>query len=147
MTNPKPKPRRSNPARPCGSADHRGCDPGHGPFVRLVLAVVGVDLRVILSCAEAIDNRLRLDEVHRDSDRQRAGGASPSSKPTADAALPPMLVDRREAARLLGISPGTIDNLRATGELPSVKLMGRRLYDVADLSAFIAQRKTREGTS
>lgn len=54
---------------------------------------------------------------------------------------PPMLVDRREAARLLGVSPGTIDNLRLRGELPSVKIAARRLYDVADLRRFIESRK------
>lgn len=53
----------------------------------------------------------------------------------------PLLVDRREAARLLGVSPGTIDNLRLRGELPSVKLLARRLYDVADLRRFIESRK------
>ena len=53
----------------------------------------------------------------------------------------PLLVDRREAARLLGVSPGTIDNLRTRGELPSVKLLARRLYDVADLRRFIEARK------
>lgn len=53
----------------------------------------------------------------------------------------PMLVDRREAGRLLGVSPGTIDNLRTSGELPSVKLLARRLYDVADLRRYIDARK------
>lgn len=55
----------------------------------------------------------------------------------------PMLVDRREAGRLLGVSPGTIDNLRNAGEIPSLKLMSRRLYDVADLRRFIDARKER----
>ena len=53
----------------------------------------------------------------------------------------PMLVDRLEAGRLLGVSPGTIDNLRLRGELPSVKLMARRLFDVSDLRRFIDSRK------
>jgi hypothetical protein len=53
----------------------------------------------------------------------------------------PLLVDRREAARLLGVSAGTVDNLRLRGELPSVKLLARRLYDVADLRRFIDARK------
>lgn len=53
----------------------------------------------------------------------------------------PILVDRREAARLLGVSPGTIDNLRTRGELPSVKIAARRLFDVADLYRFIESRK------
>jgi excisionase family DNA binding protein len=53
----------------------------------------------------------------------------------------PLLVDRREAARLLGVSPGTIDNLRTRGELPSVKLFTRRLFDVADLRRYVEVRK------
>lgn len=57
------------------------------------------------------------------------------------AAAAPLLVDRREAGRLLGVSPGTIDNLRLRGELPSVKLLARRLFDVADLRRFIENRK------
>lgn len=61
------------------------------------------------------------------------------SDPTTGSA--PMLVDRREAARLLSVSPGTIDNLRTRGELPSVKVLSRRLFDVADLRRFIEARK------
>ena len=49
----------------------------------------------------------------------------------------PMLIDRREAARLLGVSHGTIDNLRTRGELQSIKLGARRLFDVADLRKLI----------
>ena len=66
---------------------------------------------------------------------------------TSDTNTPPapLLVDRREAARLLGVSPGTVDNLRLRGELPSVKLLSRRLFDVADLRAFIESRKCSSG--
>lgn len=53
----------------------------------------------------------------------------------------PLLVDRREAARLLGVSAGTIDNLRIRGELPSVKLGTRRLYDRGDLRQLVDSRK------
>jgi excisionase family DNA binding protein len=53
----------------------------------------------------------------------------------------PLLVDRREAGRLLGVSPGTIDNLRTRGELPSVKIAARRLFDVADLRRYIEAQK------
>ncbi|MCE7974269.1 MAG: DNA-binding protein [Leptolyngbya sp. PLA1] len=52
-----------------------------------------------------------------------------------------MLVDRREAGRLLGVCGNTIDNLRRRGELPSVKIAARRLFDVADLRRFIDARK------
>ncbi|GIK17958.1 MAG: hypothetical protein BroJett004_01220 [Planctomycetota bacterium] len=64
--------------------------------------------------------------------------ATDTNTPTATA---PLLVDRREAGRLLGVSPGTIDNLRTRGELPSVKLLSRRLFDVADLRRYIEARK------
>jgi excisionase family DNA binding protein len=50
-------------------------------------------------------------------------------------------VDRLEAAQALGVSPGTIDNLRRSGELPSVKIGTRRLFDMADLRRFIDARK------
>ena len=63
---------------------------------------------------------------------------SSTNTPTTPA---PLLVDRREAGRLLGVSPGTIDNLRTRGELPSMKIAARRLFDVADLRRFIDARK------
>lgn len=54
---------------------------------------------------------------------------------------PPLLVDKLEAARLLSISPSTLETLWRSGELPSLKIGARRLYDVADLRAFIARKK------
>lgn len=73
-------------------------------------------------------------------------GARSTTTGTSDTTLnastsAPLLVDRREAGRLLCVSPGTIDNLRLAGELPSLKLRGRRLYDVADLRRLIESRK------
>ena len=53
----------------------------------------------------------------------------------------PLLVDRREAARLLGISAGSVDNLRTRGELPSIKIGAARRFDVADLRRFVEARK------
>lgn len=61
-----------------------------------------------------------------------------SNTPTTPA---PMLVDRREAGRLLGISPGSVDNARLRGELISLKIGARRLYDVADLRRYVEARK------
>lgn len=52
----------------------------------------------------------------------------------------PLLLDRHGAARLLGVSPGTIDNLRLRGQLPSLKIGARRLYVVAELVRFIESR-------
>lgn len=57
----------------------------------------------------------------------------------------PLLVDRREAGRMLGVSAGTIDNLRARGELSSVKIGTRRLYQVTDLLRYIEVRKGVQG--
>lgn len=57
----------------------------------------------------------------------------------------PLLVDRREAGRMMGVSPGTIDNLRLRGELASVKIGARRLFDVANLRRFIDERKRAGG--
>lgn len=73
-------------------------------------------------------------------------GARSTRTGTADATIspnlrPPLLVDRLEAARLLSVSPGTIDNMRKRGELSSIKLGARRLYDLADLRALIEARK------
>ena len=63
---------------------------------------------------------------------------SDTKPPTTTA---PLLVDRRDAARLMGVSPGTIDNLRTRGELASLKIGARRLFDPADLRQFIDVRK------
>jgi excisionase family DNA binding protein len=52
-----------------------------------------------------------------------------------------LLVDRLKAGLVLSVSPGTIDNLRRSGELPSVKIGTRRLFDMADLRRFIDARK------
>lgn len=59
----------------------------------------------------------------------------------AGAASEALLVDRLKAALVLGVSPGTIDNLRKSGDLPSVKIGTRRLFDMADLRRFIEARK------
>ncbi|MBK9128902.1 MAG: helix-turn-helix domain-containing protein [Phycisphaerales bacterium] len=66
----------------------------------------------------------------------------PDANPQSVAgALAPLLVDRIEVARLLGVSPSTVETLWRRGVLPSIKLGARRLYDVADLRALVASRK------
>lgn len=54
-----------------------------------------------------------------------------------------LLVDEREAARLLGVSPRTIWALRARGELPAVRIPGTRLvrYSVETLRDWIARKQ------
>jgi hypothetical protein len=61
---------------------------------------------------------------------------------TSASSLAPLLVDEREARRLLGgLCAKTMYNLRRSGALPSVKIGSRTMYDVADLRAFIDGRK------
>ena len=50
------------------------------------------------------------------------------------------LIDKREAARLLGISPFSIN--RIMRELPYVRVSPRRVvFDVRDVQAYIESRK------
>jgi len=54
-----------------------------------------------------------------------------------------LLVDEREAARLLSVSPKTIYNLRRRGELRAVMIGSAGVrYDVRDLRVFIDRAKT-----
>jgi hypothetical protein len=65
----------------------------------------------------------------------------------------PLAVDSRGAARLLSVSPRTIVALTSAGSLPSLKIMGRRLYSVASLREFVrgqekaAQAQRRSGAT
>lgn len=49
----------------------------------------------------------------------------------------PLVVDTKEAARLLGVSNGTIINMYKSGELPSVQVRRRVLIRVSDLEAYL----------
>ncbi len=53
---------------------------------------------------------------------------------------PKLAVDAREAARMLSISPRHLGALVAAGDVPSLKLGRRRLFRVADLDRWLAQR-------
>jgi len=53
----------------------------------------------------------------------------------------PLLVNEREAAQLLGVSPRTVWSLNASGELRSVRIGRCKRYDLADLLAYIARKK------
>jgi hypothetical protein len=56
--------------------------------------------------------------------------------------LAPLLVDEREARRLLGgLCAKTMYNLRRAGELPGVKIGTRTMYDLADLRRFVDRQK------
>jgi excisionase family DNA binding protein len=58
------------------------------------------------------------------------------------AGRPTPLLNKPEAARLLGVSERTIDNMRARGEIRSVVVSKRRvLFDPNDLRAYIEAQK------
>lgn len=61
----------------------------------------------------------------------------PSTGTCSDA----LAVNARTAAELLGVSVGTVENLRQREEIPSVKICARRLYLVSDLVAYLDLRK------
>lgn len=56
-----------------------------------------------------------------------------------------LLVDLREAARLLCVSPRTVWTLKDRGELPVVYIGRSVRFRVTDLEAFVAARAGREG--
>ncbi|HEY7157901.1 MAG TPA: hypothetical protein VH575_28345 [Gemmataceae bacterium] len=68
-----------------------------------------------------------------------ANGAAPDAgkRPPAEPAAPPLLVRRREAARLCGLSPASWDRLHVSGRCPApVRLGGAVLWRVAELIAW-----------
>ncbi|QDS91830.1 Helix-turn-helix domain protein [Roseimaritima multifibrata] len=58
-------------------------------------------------------------------------------------AIQPQLLSEHDAAKWLGICQRTLWGLRATGEIPHVRLGRAIRYDVADLLQFVAQNKKR----
>lgn len=52
-----------------------------------------------------------------------------------------LLVDEVTAARLLSVSPRTLWQLAADGEVPVVRVRSAKRYSVADLQHWIAQSK------
>jgi len=79
---------------------------------------------------------LELDAMFLSSheDAQGRTGSDHSQRPLDRA----MLLDVNEAAGRLSVSPTTVKKLTATGELPSRKIAGRRLYGLEDLETLIA---------
>jgi excisionase family DNA binding protein len=51
------------------------------------------------------------------------------------------LVNKRDAAKLLGVTVRSVENFVASGKLPLVKLGRRALFDPADLRRFVDAMK------
>lgn len=52
----------------------------------------------------------------------------------------PLLIDSKNAAKLLGISVRHLANLRKAGTIPSLRLGGRVLFDPAALRRWIVKQ-------
>ena len=59
----------------------------------------------------------------------------------------PLLVDTREAARLLSVSERTVANIVARGDLAPVRLGRSVRFDINDIRALIERKKTSTPTS
>jgi excisionase family DNA binding protein len=57
--------------------------------------------------------------------------------PQVSIELPPALVDKNEAARLLAVSPRHVDALAARGLLPKVKLGSACRFRVSDIMGMV----------
>lgn len=63
---------------------------------------------------------------------------------TANASqVQPLLVNEREAAMLLGVSPRTVWTLADAGELPVIRIGRRKFYRRQSIEQFIIGRETR----
>jgi len=56
--------------------------------------------------------------------------------------LPPITVGLNDAARLLGVSPAWLHPRAKAGEIPSAIVGGRRLFRIASLEAWLAERES-----
>ena len=54
--------------------------------------------------------------------------------------LPPLVMDRHDAASYIGIGLRSLHELRRTGELVPINIAGRVLYPIAVLQDFVKQR-------
>jgi excisionase family DNA binding protein len=59
----------------------------------------------------------------------------------ANSTHPDPLIDVPGAAETLGVSVRTVYSLMAKGMLPPVRVLGRTLFDPADIRAFIERAK------
>jgi hypothetical protein len=64
-----------------------------------------------------------------------------TTTPTSTAGLPPLLVNTREAARLLGISARLLWTLTNRGDVPCVRLGGAVRYRPESLQRLVARRE------
>ena len=56
---------------------------------------------------------------------------------------PHSLLDKRQAARLLNVSPRTLDRLRSQGQIEAVKIRSRVLFRPEAVTAFIHKNSTK----
>ena len=65
-----------------------------------------------------------------------AASVTEPEEPSLVIQLPPLLVDEKTAAELLGVSKRTVFELNEAGELPCKRIGSRKLYSVTRLRDF-----------
>ncbi|GAA4455343.1 hypothetical protein GCM10023156_29170 [Novipirellula rosea] len=68
-------------------------------------------------------------------------------QPLLATASAPRLVDGDRLAELLGVSRPTVDRMRSSGEIPSVSIGRRRLYDPNAVIAALGESSNEKGAA
>ena len=63
-------------------------------------------------------------------------------KTSVEKAIEPLAVDTKDAARMLGISPRTVEKLAERGEIVRKKIGWRSLYTVSSIKRFWKHRRS-----
>lgn len=63
------------------------------------------------------------------------------------AKVAPLLIDEREAARLLGCCQRTVWAIRQAGDIPHIRLRGSVRYALSDLEKYIADQRVSASAS
>jgi hypothetical protein len=108
--------------------------PSNGrPPLALTLTLPAEALGAVIS--EAM--RDAVEELRQIKERLAALTAAAATEPNA------LLLKKKQAARYLAMSPSQIDNLRRSGELPSIEIDAEVRFSREDLQDFANARRVR----
>ncbi len=83
-------------------------------------------------------------EILRLQQRDAAGPSTSAEVQQQPAQLAPLLLNARDAARMLAISERTLWGLTAAGEIACIRFGRAVRYSVDDLRAFVARARSRK---
>jgi excisionase family DNA binding protein len=108
-------------------------------FHAFVLIVTGVERMFFQHCQLHLISRKKMEQ-YSNRDRQGSRNLNPSPDPQS------LLVNSREAAKLLSISERSLWSLKASGSIPHVRIGRLVRYDRQDLQSWIEEQKQRNVT-